>query len=81
MAMQYKTIFIGSGGGVDVDKADVGGIATELGKYLKSNGMQAQGIKLPGLKKAQKVIGKGTRGSQGMMSREEEIELRNSGQT
>lgn len=58
MAMQYKTIFIGSGGGVDVDKADVAGIATELGKYLKSNGMQAQGIKLPGLKKAQSLIKK-----------------------
>ncbi|MFL4472352.1 hypothetical protein ACERZ8_21640 [Tateyamaria armeniaca] len=58
MAMQYKTIFMGSGGGVDVDKADVAAIATELGKYLKTNGMQAQGIKLPGLKKAQTTIKK-----------------------
>ena len=40
MAMQYKKIFLGEGGGVDVDKADVASIATELGKYLKANGMQ-----------------------------------------
>lgn len=58
MAMQYKKIFLGEGGGVDVDKADVASIATELGKYLKANGMQAQGIKLPGLKKAQSLIQK-----------------------
>ncbi|WP_299733549.1 hypothetical protein [uncultured Tateyamaria sp.] len=58
MAMQYKKIFIGEGGGVDVDKADVASIATELGKYLKANGMQAQGIKLPGLKKAGSLIQK-----------------------
>lgn len=54
--------------------------AVEPGKSIK----KPKGINIfgnfsgAGLKKAQKVIGKGRRGSQGMMSREEEIELRNS---
>ncbi len=58
MAMQYKKILYGGKDGIDVGKADISAIATEAGKYLKENGMQAQGIKLPGLGDATKLVTK-----------------------
>lgn len=58
MAMQYKTIFYGGKTGISVAKADIASIATEVGSYLQTNGMQAQGIKLPGLGDAQKLVTK-----------------------
>lgn len=58
MAMQYKTIFYGKGGGVRVAEADIAKIAAEVGSYLKARKMQAQGIRLPGLKDAQKLMRK-----------------------
>ena len=58
MAMQYKKILYGGKDGIDVGKADIASIATEAGKYLKDNGMQAQGIKLPGLADAMKLVTK-----------------------
>ncbi|MDC0660515.1 hypothetical protein N6L27_21110 [Leisingera sp. SS27] len=58
MATQYKTIFLGSGGGENVASADIAKMAMAIGKYLKDKGMQAQGIKLPGLKKAQALVAK-----------------------
>ncbi|WP_171175040.1 hypothetical protein [Ruegeria sp. HKCCD8929] len=71
MATQYKTIFLGAGGGVSVESADIAKVASELGTYLKKNGWQAQGIKLPGLsgagttiKKAAAVLAKSKNSSQ-----------------
>ena len=58
MATQFKTILYGGPKGIAVDKADVAAIGQEAGKYLKARGMQAQGIKLPGLSKAQAMVAK-----------------------
>lgn len=58
MAMQYKTIFYGGKTGISVAKADIASIASEVGSYLQGNGMQAQGIKLPGLGDAMKLVQK-----------------------
>ena len=58
MPMQYKKVLYGGKDGIDVGKADISSIATEAGKYLKENGMQAQGIKLPGLGDATKLVTK-----------------------
>ncbi len=58
MATQYRKIFLGGNGGVNVAQADVAKLAMELGKHLKASGLQAQGIKLPGLKKAQDLVAK-----------------------
>ncbi len=56
MGTQYKTILYGGKAGIDVDKADIAAISTEVGNYLKKKDLQAQGIKLPGLKDAQKMV-------------------------
>lgn len=58
MALQYKTILYGGKAGIDVGKADIMSIASEAGKYLQGKGMQAQGIKLPGLADASKLVTK-----------------------
>lgn len=58
MATQYKTIFYGGKTGISVAKADIAAIANEVGIYLHTNGMQSQGIKLPGLGDAQKLVTK-----------------------
>ncbi len=56
--MQYKNIFYGGKTGITVAKADIAAMAQEVGSYLQANGMQAQGIKLPGLGDAQKLVTK-----------------------
>ena len=58
MATQYKTIFYGGKTGISVAKANIADIAKEMGIYLHTNGMQAQGINLPGLGDAQKLVTK-----------------------
>ncbi|MEM9197413.1 MAG: hypothetical protein AAGD12_06120 [Pseudomonadota bacterium] len=61
MAMQYKKVLYGGAKGIDVSKANIANISAEAGKYLKDNGMQAQGIKLPGLSEAQKLVAKASK--------------------
>lgn len=56
MAMQYKTKFYGGDKGIDVEKANIAMIGQEVGKYLDGKGLQAQGIKLPGLNDALKLV-------------------------
>lgn len=56
MAMQYKKILYGGKGGIAVNKADIASVADAAGAYLKENGLQAQGIRLPGLTAAQKAV-------------------------
>ncbi|MEM9048513.1 MAG: hypothetical protein AAGC92_07305 [Pseudomonadota bacterium] len=61
MAIQYRTVLYGGAKGIDVSKANVASVASEAGKYLKENGMQPQGIKLPGLNDAMKLVSRALR--------------------
>ncbi|MEM7439062.1 MAG: hypothetical protein AAF393_05635 [Pseudomonadota bacterium] len=70
MATQYKKVLLGGSKGIDVKRADVAKIAMELASFLKAQGVQAQGIKLPGLAKAQKLIASAQRDlAKGMKSK------------
>lgn len=56
MAMQYKTIFYGGKAGISVAKADLQSMTMELAKYMQGKGLQAQGLKLPGMQAAVKMV-------------------------
>lgn len=56
MAMQYRTVFYGGKTGISVAKADIQSMTMEVAKYLQGKGLQAQGIKLPGMPAAMKMV-------------------------